>query len=447
MQEFQGKVISVPALPIFPDGEDKDNHGTPIAGLLLFGETIGKLTTKFKVRSYKAFEQKNNEKNTVQDLYSAIKSVIDSYNGKSRVYISSINYVNNSQQNQYETRKIDLLIQAKNICFVNSCGNINDAKKRLENGESRSNLWNSNKVLSPSDAPCVVSVGSNCKIKNYIDSAYRKYPSCFSRYGSPNISTKPEVLDYGGTLIVDGASTNSGVSVLGIDGKEEMYGTSFAAPLFARQLAFIFRSVKDDVKNSETIKAIAYSACSPTTEFEQFCGLGVLNAYDLSPNPKVARIILEGSFSNMNSIQIPLHELNIYIPVQPVEVTLIIVHSDNYRLQPNIDNYTAITIDGTKGQQRLQLRKRGNIRGWSHIRREVYYYKANSVGTWRFRLKPRLDKIPKMELPNLSIRYGGIVVIGSQKLPRGFSSLKSAIEYHMKKLAPASIVIKVESRS
>jgi hypothetical protein len=251
---------------------------------------------------------------------------------------------------------------------------------------------------------------------------------------------KPEALAYGGTFEPD--ISKSGVSVLGIKGKEELYGTSFAAPLFARQLAFIIRSVKHDVKNSETIKAIAYSACSPTTEFEQFCGLGILNARDLSPNPNVARILLEGSFSNLNPNQIPVHELNIYIPVQPVEVTFILVHSDNYRLQTNIDNYTAITVDGTKGQQRLQLRRRGNIRGWSHIRREVYYYKANSIATWRFRLKPRLDKIPKMEFPNLSIRYGGVLVIRSQRLPKGFSSLKSAIEDHMKKLARAASALR-----
>ncbi|CAN5199128.1 hypothetical protein BH18THE2_BH18THE2_31060 [soil metagenome] len=63
--------------------------------------------------------------------------------------------------------------------------------------------------------------------------------------------------------------------------------------------------------------------------FEQFCGLGIFNMHDLLPNPNVARIIFEGIFSSMSYRQIPIHELNIYIPVQPVEVTLIIVSSNN----------------------------------------------------------------------------------------------------------------------
>jgi hypothetical protein len=168
LREFQGKVISSAALPIFLDGDDKDNHGTAIASLLLFGELNGKNDSKFKVRSYKAFEN-GNDKFKIQDLYSAIKNVTDNYDGKSRVYSSSINFMKSDDKIQYETRKIDLLVQSKNICFVNSAGNICDATNRLERGESHTNIWKSSKVQHPSDAASITAVGAYCRIKNYID--------------------------------------------------------------------------------------------------------------------------------------------------------------------------------------------------------------------------------------------------------------------------------------
>jgi len=180
LQEFQGKVISLSALPIFSDGDDKDNHGTPIASLLLYGELNGKNDSKFKVRSYKVFEGGNNRLK-IQDFYSAMKNIIDHYDGKSKVYSSSVNFVKSDNSTQSETRKIDLLIQSKNICFVNSAGNICDAKKRLEHGENHTNIWKFNKVLHPSDAASITAVGAYCRIKNYIDGSYKRNPACFSR--------------------------------------------------------------------------------------------------------------------------------------------------------------------------------------------------------------------------------------------------------------------------
>lgn len=142
------------------------------------------------------------------------------------------------------------------------------------------------------------------------------------------------------------------------------------------------------------------------------------------------RIIFEGEFKDMNNRKISIHEVLLPIPVQPVQVSLYLVHSDNYKLSTKLDNYTAIMINGTKGQQKLQLKREVgvNIGKWTHVKKAVFSYKRNSIGWWRFRFQPKLDKIPIQELSSLSIRYGGVLVIKAQKLPKGNTSLREAIE-------------------
>ncbi|AIF85029.1 subtilase family protease [Candidatus Nitrososphaera evergladensis SR1] len=430
LQDFQNHVVPLTALSQFPDGEDKDNHGTPIASLLLFGEG-GKLkTSRVKVTSYKAWQESHDY--DVKDLYTAMKFVLDNHKGRSRVFVSSLNYTFHDSFSEQETRKLELLIQSKNVCFVNSAGNIDDAASR-RSVETRESIWKSARVFHPSDARTITSVGAYCRANGVDNNSYRLYPACFGRHNSEKIANKPEVLEFGGTLAVEGfGSTNIGVMAHSISGQvTSHYGTSMAAPLFARHLALLDFSLRDRVKNCETLKALAYSACKPTAAYDEFGGFGCLDTDELSTtSDRKVRVIFEGVFANMNEHRIPIHEIRIPIMVQPVKVTLFLVHSDNYSLPTTLDNYTAIMVDGTKGQQKLQLvREKGvNVGKWTHVKKAVYAYKKNSIGWWRFRLRPKLDNIPIQELSRLSLRYGGVLVIEAQRPPKGFLTLKEAME-------------------
>lgn len=53
-------------------------------------------------------------------------------------------------------------------------------------------------------------------------------------------------------------------------------------------------------------------------------------------------------------------------------------------------------------------------------------------------MKPKLDNIPIDELPNLKIRYGGVIVIRATKPPKGFDSVKSAVKEGLRRMARAS---------
>lgn len=447
LDEFRGKVTSTHALVKYKDTIDYDNHGTPIAGLLLFGETSnGKASPQFSVTSFKAMQKKNLPSgftHEITDLHSAIKEVLDNYKGHSKVFVSSINFRKFGKSVREETRKIDMLIQSKNVCFVNSAGNVDDAPDRIKSGAKKTDIWSNldSRVFSPSDATAITSVGAACRTFNYIDSSYQYYPCCFSRHHSDATAFKPEVLEHGGTLVVEGLTTkDEGVSTFNIDGiKEERYGTSFAAPLFARILAAVHRTLKDSVNNAETLKAIAYSACRPTRKYDQYGGLGVVDKDELkNARGTITRVIFEGTFDNISAKQVPLHDVIIEIPAQPVEVELYLVHSDNYKLPSVSGNYTSIKVDGKKGQVDLNLKRNlSKTAKWTHMKKLVYTYQRNSVATWRFRLEPKLDNIPLSELPNLQIRYGGVLVIRARKVPKGYSSLKEAIEVEMKKLFKA----------
>jgi hypothetical protein len=433
LKEFQSRVVSKPALPSFLDGDDKDNHGTPIAGLLLFGEDGNNTSSPFIVHSYKAYEGGNGGENQ-GTLYQAVTNVTKDYKGDSKIFTSSINFTGINDFTEYETIKLDRLVQSQNICFVNSAGNIEDAMDRLNSGVSHTAIWEREKVLHPSDGPSIISVGGYCK-PNFLKTA----PCCFSRHGSDFLPNKPEVLEYGGTLKVDGGTTDEGISTIGITGRIKRFGTSFSAPIFARTLAFIARATKNDFSNSETIKAVALGSCKTTSDFDLYCVFGKVNIIDIfGINNVKTSIIFEGTFKNMTNDRLPIHEINLYIPAQPVTVTMTLVHSDNYNLATKIDNYTAITVEGTKGQQKLREGKGLKIRGWSHVRREVYSYKANSIGTWRFRLKPRLNKIPLSEIPTLELRYGGIINVVAKRVPTGYNSLKQAIEMEAERMKIAA---------
>jgi hypothetical protein len=452
LQEFQGRVTTASALDtVFNDGEDKDNHGTPIASLLIFGQHDRNQPPRFKVRSYKAFEQ-NNAQLRKEDLYTAINYVLERHNGKSTICTSSINFINFDQAIEYETRKIELLIQSKNVCFVNSAGNISNAVSKIQNRTTTHvDLWNSNYVQHPADATSVVAVGSYCCAGNSSDGKAITTPSCFSRRGTeivrkniPKVILKPEVLEFGGNYTVDGAPNDQGVSMLGMNGVMHEHGTSFAAPLFARYLADIAKSlVGTSIKNCETIKAIAFSACKPTTKWKEYCNLGILHPDQFADKTHTAYILFEGEFSGMTPQQKFVHELTVYIPVHTVEATLIIVHSDNYGLPTSPGNYTYISVKGKKNEQPL-LMKKGvkNYHGESHIRKTTYFYKKNAHGLWTFRLKPEFDRVPLSEVPLLRIRYGAVLKITTDTLPIYYASLKEAIEDRMKSLIPIGQSIK-----
>jgi hypothetical protein len=331
IQEFQSHVTPLSALPRYADGEDKDDHGTPIASLILFGEGARASKTRLRVTSYKGWQKSGPY--PVEDLYTAFKYVLDNYHGKSRVFVSSLNYEFHDDFSEQETRKLELLLQSKNICFVNSAGNICDAIPRRHAHESRESIWKSSKVFHPSDARTVISVGACCRENNLFDHSFNFYPACFSRHSSDKIANKPEVLEYGGTHEVEGfANHDKGVLAHSITGTPKpQFGTSMAAPLFARHLALLDWSLGSRVKNCETLRALAYSACKMTAGFDDYCGFGVLDPDELSVTRDMSvRIIFEGRFENMSEDRIPVHELNIPIPVQPVKVTLYLVHSDNY---------------------------------------------------------------------------------------------------------------------
>src|SRR5690606_32523107 len=127
--------------------------------ILLFGHLdenrikSGNLKNDYRVYSFKVMEERGGVSRG--NLYEGIKYAFDHYKGKSRVFTSSINFKVLNRAAEEEARKIEMLVQSKNVCFVNSAGNIDDAQSELANGKFHQQVWDDNPVFHPATARCI----------------------------------------------------------------------------------------------------------------------------------------------------------------------------------------------------------------------------------------------------------------------------------------------------
>lgn len=120
--------------------------------------------------------------------------------------------------------------------------------------------------------------------------------------------------------------------------------------LYLQDILHILQSLKG-INNCETIKAVTFSDCKPTTKYQKYSNLGILDPDELADKRHTAYIIFEGEFSGMSPEKKFVPELAMYIPVHTVEATLIVVHTDNYGLPTRSGNYTNIVVKSKKGEQ------------------------------------------------------------------------------------------------
>jgi serine protease AprX len=89
-----------------------------------------------------------------------------------------------------------------------------------------------------------VTVASICPLDHPSDGGDRGEPSGFSRHGpGPNYVIKPDLAHYGGAIARNGSHPLGMTSLDHVSGIAEDIGTSFAAPLVARQLAYIHHRI------------------------------------------------------------------------------------------------------------------------------------------------------------------------------------------------------------
>jgi hypothetical protein len=413
--------------PPFTDLDDCDNHGTSVASLAAYGDTISQpFPPRARIISHKIMHNKKSV-NIVTALANAVSMYPDC-----KTFSCSVNYTATKLALKLATGMIDKLSQNSNSLVVFSAGNIevDDVKDAILQGSKYPDYINEAAVFHPSDAPSVFSVGAYSKFSDPPRSiAPSDAPAPFTRFGT-NLKElkncpKPELVEHGGNAgILNGAfdCTKIGISVVSNTGSiVEGIGTSFSAPLVSSHLARLWDRYHVQARNSETIKAILLSTCRLTQNHPKYVGLGMPNETELfSSRFGVIRVVFEGNLPLSGTAGganvIPTDEVKVFVPADVTTIELFLVHSDNYTLSPfpKLNTYLSVEVE-KPGKGGSVCPSFGLPCAQTHVKHLIYRYKRNIKGDWFFRIVPHPVGISTAQRSNVTIRYGGVIKLVTKR--------------------------------
>jgi len=405
------------------DGAKNDGHGTPIACLVTYGEELS--NPKTRVISYKIFseERKNLD-------IRAYQQAIAKYLGQTRIFLSSINF---KRANPYITAQLDHLIQASNICAIFSAGNIRDRRKLLDyafNGTSCASYVQNHPIEDPASAVSIMAVGAISK-KETSNSISRidelaPFTTCGVNNSPLHKCLKPEVVQNGGNYCKD--DTCLGLESFDKFGNkiDKFAGTSFSAPLLARNLAEIEAKYGVRIKNAETLKAIALASarrgehiCMGFGETKPFtvCDDAHALVYSEGEIPLDDRVSIKGFYTESKGI------IKLKIPTGVCKIEMFIVHSDNNYLTavPCLNTYLKVYAHKEGNETApVKLDNPMELNKKAHMKVFKWFFRRTSMqGIWTFTILPRptVDMLPEHQ-KNTTIRYGCAILLTSRSPTR-----------------------------
>ncbi len=423
IQPLQKLISTTTREPYMPDDLDYNDHGTPVAYLVAYGEGDN---ARARIISHKIVSG-----SLESELFGALSRAISMHLHRTRIFTCSITFRDDNEASNFETWKIDRLVQASNACVIFSAGNVREQELTYfkSMGLSYPSYIEKAPVMPPSNSPTVVSVGSYCTKSNAgISIAPLDAPSPFTRYRIKNGliggCMKPEIVEHGGNLNNDLKCDGVGVETFSSTGSlEEKVGTSFSAPIVAGHLAEVARAYGSKIANAETFKAIAYSSCTPTQNHPRFVGFGKPDCDEmLHSSLQCAKIVFEGEMKLTNpqlKHYVPANRISVYVPAGVDKIELFLVHSDDYSVEDGVGLYTYIEVVPDKpARESPPPPDFGDANGKEHVKRLVWNYQKGVKGLWSFTLVPHHIGIPAGLRQNVLLRYGGVLKLTTSR-PRG----------------------------
>lgn len=401
----------------FDDGCKDPGHGTPIACLAVFGETLS--NPKARIVSYKIYSD-----NQRRLFYESYRRAIAKYSNQARIFLSSINLARDSPE---FTAYLDKLVQESNICAVISTGNIEPEIVRdlADRGIPGSSYISNYPVQDPAQAVNIVAVGAIAKRESAASISRGNELSPFTRCGTTNAclfeSPKPEVVQHGGNCCKDGVKL--GVESFNKQGSKvnDLLGTSFSAPIFANNLAEIEAKYGKKFHNTETLKAIALASSNRNTR--KCMGFGETRAFSSCDNLH-ALMVSEG--------EIPLPDttpedyrlyskakISISIPKFVSSIEMFLVHSDNHNrvFMPFLNTYLKVYVTKTGREYgHVILENPEEVEKKSHMKVFRWAFKTQSMeGKWNFFIIPEVtaDMLAEHK-KETTVRYGCAFLVTSR---------------------------------
>ncbi|NJO51648.1 MAG: S8 family peptidase [Leptolyngbyaceae cyanobacterium RM2_2_4] len=376
----QGHPLIAPALgeaEVFPasarefitggsdDGDEKTGgHGTGVSGIAIYGDVSQSVKNRLFQPTAWLFSARvtdhNNEYNPdsllENQLDNAIQYFTQNYGNCKVVNISlgDSRLAFRDGQKQFRlAAKIDEIayeLQHKNLVFVISAGNVPyeaGSGERLRTDYPNYLINEEARIIEPATSAIALTVGSlslGTGSLQYPEDAQRNviarvqgYPSPFTRSGfGVDGMIKPDLVDFGGDLVVDGSrviSNEPGASILTLakDYTGSMFraycGTSFAAPRVANMAAQLFTQFPNATSN--LIRALIINSATLPAEIPH-----VLQGDDTAQSRERLRIygygqpdLFRAKYSAENyvvlledDVQIPVGSFQIFeIPPLPEE--------------------------------------------------------------------------------------------------------------------------------
>lgn len=433
--ELRGLIIDRVAEAPITTLDDLNNHGTLVASLAVYGDTITyrftSLTPLARVISHKVKSPTHSA-----EISSSLSHAIN-LNPDCKTFSCSLCFEGTRLAFRLTTERINKIAQASNRAVVFSAGNIDcdDLDSIISAGVRYPDYLAEAPVSHPSDAPFVFSVGACTKHGLPTSFAPADAPSPFTRFGTTlrelKECPKPELVEHGGNLCYEENEWKcSGVGVKTFSNTGnivEQIGTSLAAPLVAQHIARIWNHFGSRIGNVETVKAILLSTCKPTLNHPRYVGFGEPSEDELFFSKQgVARIVFEGSLPLTGTARgtrvIPADEIKVFVPADIGKIEIFLVHSDNYRFNTLPRLNTLINILAEKPGKMGSVKPRfGRPSSQTHVKYLLYEYKRNIKGDWFFRFLPAGIRMPAREREDVMIRYGGVIKMTAKKPRSGVS--------------------------
>ena len=299
-----GSVVGSFGEPAKLGDDDAKGHGTPVAGVAAYGDLRQKLAMEpLQARFHVAVAKVVNAEGRFDDealvptqMEGSIRRLHDEFGCRViNISLGDIKRPTGPKPSAWAS-VLDDLARELNIVIVVSTGNTSGAELgALGDGIVSAFpgfiLRDSNRILEPASAINVLTVGSLAHSNGLADAdadnvgvqpiAEALQPSPFTRIGpGTNNVIKPDLVDFGGTLIFDGPTqrlqdgsnrANAGILSTNSDYLRQLFtsrsGTSFAAPLVAYKAALLLEAFPDATSN--LIRALlALSAEHPASALQ-----------------------------------------------------------------------------------------------------------------------------------------------------------------------------------
>ncbi len=235
-------------------GQENTYHGTFVAGLIVWGKDLNphlKEVEDLPCRILDIQVLPNNDSSkgdigilTESELIQRLEDVLLSHSNEVKVWNLSLGTDEICELNKFSDFAIQLdeLQEKFDVTFVIAAGN-STISNLMPFPRNRATLENG-RIAAPADSVLGITVGSVSQINHPTTGTKYGEPSPFSRNGpGPNHIIKPDFVHCGGNIGIDTSYPLGITSICGQNSIGDNIGTSFAAPLVSRKLAYVYDQI------------------------------------------------------------------------------------------------------------------------------------------------------------------------------------------------------------